>query len=317
MATVPSVSVIIPCYRHAELLPRLLEALEAQETSLDFEVLVVESGGDEAARRVGGRFPRVKIVSHEQRLFAGAARNRGAAAARGACLAFVDADAVPERRWLETLYGRLGSSSRISMVSGTVALPPGAGAAEMVLHWIEFSSFLPGLASGYREALSSSNLLVRRADLVACGGFDEGMEMAEDLMLCRKIRRRGGGRLYFEGSTGVWHPNNVTWERAQVHLRRLGYWSGRFRTLEDVPGSWLRHFPALSLALPLWRLPRIMGRLFLINNMVWLRALARLPRLAAGLAVWARGFYRGVRTIGNRPSLIHLVWQRIMGNRGE
>ena len=152
----PSVSVIIPCYRHAAVLPRLLEALEVQETSLDFEVLVVESGGDEAARLVGERFPEVEVLSHGHRLFPGAARNRGAAAAKGACLAFVDADAVPERRWLETLHGRLASSDRIIMVSGTVALPAGAGAAAQVLHWIEFSSFLPGLASGYRDILSSS-----------------------------------------------------------------------------------------------------------------------------------------------------------------
>lgn len=287
---------IIPCYGHAELLPRLLEALEAQETSLDFEVLVVESGGDEAARRVGGRFPRVKVLSHERRFFPGAARNRGAAEARGEVLAFVDADAVPEAGWLETLHARLRSSERIAMVSGWVGLPPRTGAAGQVLHWIEFSSFLPGLASGERDALSSSNLLVRKADLVACGGFDEGMEMAEDLMLCRKIGRRRGGRLYFEGSTGVWHSNDATWEGACAHLGRLGFWSGRFRTLEEVPGSWLRHFPALSLALPLWRLPRIMGRLLLINNMVWLMALPRLPGLAAGLAVWARGFHRGLRT---------------------
>ena len=121
----PSVSVIIPCYRHAAVLPRLLEALEVQETPLDFEVLVVESGGDEAARLVGERFPEVGVLSHGHRLFPGAARNRGAAAAKGACLAFVDADAVPERRWLETLHGRLASSDRIAMVSGTVALPAG------------------------------------------------------------------------------------------------------------------------------------------------------------------------------------------------
>lgn len=300
MTAVMSVSVIIPCYGHAEVLPRLLEALEAQETSLDFEVLVVESGGNEAARRVGGRFPRVRVLPHRRRLFPGAARNRGAAEARGEVLAFVDADAVPEAGWLEALHGRLvssrrlASSGRITMVSGTVALPPGTGAAGQVLHWIEFSSFLPGLASGYREALSSSNLLVRKADLAACGGFDEGLEMAEDLMLCRRIRRLRGGRLYFEGGVGVSHPNDVSWEGARVRLRRLGYWSGVFRTLEEVPGSWLRHFPALSLALPLWRVPVIMGRLYRVNRGECLRALVRLPRLAAGLWTWSAGFHRGL-----------------------
>ena len=218
----PAVSVIIPCYGHAELLPRLLEALEAQETPLEFEVLVVESGGNEAARRVGERFPRVRVLSQDRRLFPGAARNRGAAAARGDCLAFVDADAAPEAGWLQALHERLSSSSRIVMVSGTVALPPGAGEAAQVLHWIEFSSFLPGLASGYREALSSSNLLVRKADFLAGGGFDESLQMAEDLALCRKIARRTGGRLYFEAAVGVRHWTGAAGEGVRVRLRRLG-----------------------------------------------------------------------------------------------
>ena len=291
----PSVSVIIPCYRHAAVLPRLLEALEVQETPLDFEVLVVESGGDEAARLVGERFPEVRVLSHGHRLFPGAARNRGAAAAKGACLAFVDADAVPERRWLETLHGRLASSDRIIMVSGTVALPAGAGAAAQVLHWIEFSSFLPGLASGYRDALSSCNLLVRKEEFLECGGFGENLEMAEDLMLCRRITRRVGTLLYIEASTGVCHSNDVTWEKAWGHLRRLGYWSGRFRTLEEVPGSWLRHLPAVSLALPLWRLARIIGRVFRSNTKEGLRCLIRLPWLVWGLSTWALGFRHGLK----------------------
>ena len=295
MATPPAVSVIVPCYRHAAVLPRVLEALEAQETALDFEVLVVESGGDEAARRVEGRFPRVRVLSHEGRLLPGGARNRGATAARGTCLAFVDADAVPARRWLETLYRRLASSERIVMVSGVVGRPAGVGVAARVLHWIEFSSFLPGLASGDRDALSSCNLLVRKEEFLACGGFDENLEMAEDLMLCRRMSGQAGTLLYIEASTGVCHSNDATWEKARGHLRRLGYWSGRFRTLEQVPGSWLRHFPALSLALPLWRLPRIMGRVFRSDAKEGLRSLIRLPWLVWGLLAWALGFRQGLK----------------------
>ncbi len=295
MVTPPAVSVIVPCYRHAAVLPRVLEALEAQETALDFEVLVVESGGNEAAKLVGERFPEVRVLSHEGRLFPGAARNRGAAVARGTCLAFVDADAVPERRWLETLYRRLASSPRIVMVSGAVGLPAGTGAAARVLHWIEFSSFLPGLASGDRDALCSCNLLVRKEEFLECRGFDESLEMAEDLMLCRRIGGQAGTLLYIEASAGVCHSNDVTWEKARGHLRRLGYWSGRFRTLEEVPGSWLRHLPALSLALPLWRLPRIIGRVFRSDAKEGLRSLVWLPWLVWGLSTWALGFHQGLK----------------------
>ena len=128
-----------------------------------------------------------------------------------------------------------------------------------------------------------------------CGGFDESLEMAEDLMLCRRISGQAGTLLYIGASTGVCHSNDVTWEKAWGHLRRLGYWSGRFRTLEEVPGSWLRHLPALSLALPLWRLPRIIGRVFRSNTKEGLRCLIRLPWLVWGLSTWALGFRHGLK----------------------
>ena len=95
--------------------------------------------------------------------------------------------------------------------------------------------------------------------------------MAEDLMLCPRITRRPAGRLYFEASTGVCHRSVRGWESARAQLRRLGYWSGRFRRGEEVSGSWPRQVPV--------------------------RGLVRLPRLATGLAVWAVEFYQGVSSL--------------------
>ena len=89
--------------------------------------------------------------------------------------------------------------------------------------------------------------------------------MAEDLVHCRRITRCSGGRLYFEAWTGVCHRCARGWESARAHRRRLGYWSGRFRRVEEVSGSWQRQVRVMSLALPLRWLPLIVGRLFRIN----------------------------------------------------
>ena len=102
--------------------------------------------------------------------------------------------------------------------------------------------------------------------------------MDEDLMLCRRITRRPAGRLYFEASTGVCHRSARGWESARAHLRRLGYRSGRFRRVEEVSGSWLRQVRVMSLALPLRRLPLIVGRLFRINY----REASHRPRAGVG-----------------------------------
>ena len=241
----PSV-IIIPCYRHAAVLPRLLEALEVQETPLDFEVLVVESGGDEAARLVGERFPEVGVLSHGHRLFPGAARNRGAAAAKGACLAFVDADAVPEfgggwRRstagWLLQIGSswfrgrwrcRRGQARRLRCSTGSSS---------------------PRSCPGWRPDIGTSSPVAIPGRFLECGGFGENGD---------------GGGLMLGGSPGGWehslyrgvYRRSWWWSRGECDLGGLGPSAAVWATgSADSELWWLRHLPALSLALPLWSAP--------------------------------------------------------------
>ena len=288
----PEVSIIIPFYKRADRLPYVLESLLAQKTSINFEILIVESSGKEATMLAQESFPQVKVFSYAHRLPPGAARNRGAQQARGTSLAFLDADAVPDKKWLDTLYARLVSSKNVSMVCGTVSLPSAMGTASHLLHWIEFSSFLPGLPSGFKNALCSCNLLISQADFLSSGGFNENMEMAEDLLFSHRI----GEGLYFETAAGVRHYSHSTWDSIFSHLRRLGYWSGRFRAIKPVSGAWLRHIPILSFVLPLWRLPLILRRVFRSDFLEGIRATVQAPRLVLGLLVWTRGFYQGLNS---------------------
>ncbi len=150
----PEVSFIIPCYRSGGTVERTLNSILGQVTSLGFEILVVESSGDGTAESIRTRFPRVNVHALSSRTHAGTARNLGSTHALGRYLAFLDADVVVAPEWLEQLHSRLASSSQIRMVSAAIA-NGNPTPVTRILHWIEFSHYLPGLPSGFRAALST------------------------------------------------------------------------------------------------------------------------------------------------------------------
>ena len=93
------VSVIVPVFRHWDLVPALLDALAAQVPGAGpFEILLVDNDA--------GAPPPALALPGNARLLACAApgsyaaRNAGAAEARGAWLVFTDADCRPDPGWL-------------------------------------------------------------------------------------------------------------------------------------------------------------------------------------------------------------------------
>src|SRR6266581_3037530 len=101
----PRISVIVPTWNEAKYLPTLLESLKHQTIPPD-EVLVADSGSSdetpEVARRAGA------IVLEGERRGPGEGRNRGARAATGDVLVFVDADCILPPPLIESVFLALG-----------------------------------------------------------------------------------------------------------------------------------------------------------------------------------------------------------------
>ncbi len=89
-ATSSLVSVIIPVYNGAQFLAEAIESVRAQ-TIRPLEIIVVDDGSEDDSAAVARGFAGARCLRqpHEG---AAAARNRGAADARGEFLAFLDAD---------------------------------------------------------------------------------------------------------------------------------------------------------------------------------------------------------------------------------
>ena len=93
MATVPRVSVIIPTFNRAHLLPNVVQSV-LNQTFADFELIIVDDASTDNTQEVVESFsdPRIRYIKHEQNKGGGAARNTGIEAARGEFIAFLDSD---------------------------------------------------------------------------------------------------------------------------------------------------------------------------------------------------------------------------------
>src|SRR4051795_12560105 len=84
------ISFIIPAYNEEAELPATLRAIRSAAAGYEHEIVIVNDASTDATAAVGEQFG-ARVISIERRQIA-AARNAGAAAARGDIFIFVDAD---------------------------------------------------------------------------------------------------------------------------------------------------------------------------------------------------------------------------------
>jgi glycosyltransferase involved in cell wall biosynthesis len=88
------ISVIIPVYNRADLLPVTLRSLLAQSLSAD-EIIVIDDGSTDGTAEVAESFGSAVRVIRQENAGPGAARNRGLREAIGEFIHFFDSDDVP------------------------------------------------------------------------------------------------------------------------------------------------------------------------------------------------------------------------------
>lgn len=210
---VPDISIIVPVYRHWEILPVLLEALTAQ--SLDparFEILIVNNDAPVS--------PPPLVLPENARILpclipgSYAARNAGAAEARGAWLVFTDADCRPKPDWLAALTSAPATGLRAGPIE--MELPPLANAYAIYdrVRGIPQARYV---AHGYA---TTANLAVPRQIFEALGGFDATRRSGGDAEFCRRAGARQYG-LYLVADAVVSHLCRTSWEDLVLKARRV------------------------------------------------------------------------------------------------
>jgi GT2 family glycosyltransferase len=240
-------SVVLVNHNGADCLPRTLEALAQNTSARSAECIVVDSGSSDGSwEGVDRIWEKARALRFEDNVGFCAGCNRGAEAAAGTLVAFVNFDAAVEPNWDEPLRGLL-EDPEVSIATGVLLRPDGSVEAAGL-------EIAPNMATyGREEGMSRSSLptepfdvtaasgalmMVRRDEFLALGGFYEPIFMyGEEADYCLRVP----GRIVLHPGSAVRHEQG----HAAGPLRsatRL-YWPSRNRLVNAA-----RHLPPVALA---------------------------------------------------------------------
>jgi GT2 family glycosyltransferase len=242
----PTISVVIPTHNNAALLSECLQAVRRLDyPAAGLSVVVVDNGSTDRTREMlARRFASVQVVPLEANMGFAAACNKGAQAASGEYIAFLNNDAIPDPQWLNALLaameagpqGTVCSASRIMSRDGTEVEYDGAGSnlfaagrPHSTWGWPDMPE-PPGPGTPVLFA-SGGAMLVRRSTFLEVGGFDsEYFAYFEDVDLGWRLWLLGHAVVYAPDAV-VRHIGGATGRRAGAHRRYVLWESNSLATV--------------------------------------------------------------------------------------
>jgi len=209
------ISFIIPAYNEQDFIAPTIEQLRrsAKAAGAPYEIIVVADGCTDAtvetARTCGSR-----VVEVELRHIS-AVRNAGAKIAKGDIFVFVDADTlIPEGTLAAALeahaVGAIGGGARV-IVYGALSWPARLLIRVMsrIIFWLRVT------LGGF--------LWVDRGSFETVGGFDERYFAAEDIVMCKALKKLGKFTVVPEPmmTSGRKVEHRSLWENLGITLRLL------------------------------------------------------------------------------------------------
>jgi GT2 family glycosyltransferase len=231
-----SVSFVIPVRDDSVRLRRCLDSILANSRSpRDLEIIVADNGSTDDSRQVAMaagattlELPGLPVAE---------LRNRGASAAAGDVLAFVDADHEITPQWVASAVAVL-SDSNVG-AAGAIYTPPPQGS------WVQrMYGVLRGHTVGQGDVdwLGSGNLAVRRSAFDAVSGFDTSLTTCEDVDLCQRLKAAGWRVVGDERLASIHFGDPATLST----LFRAERWRGRDNIRVTLRGKFtLRDLPSL------------------------------------------------------------------------
>jgi GT2 family glycosyltransferase len=267
----PNVSIVVPVYGQIDHTLHCLRALSAQWSSSPFEVIVVDDCSEDRTGAVLERIDGLNYLRNPENLGFVHSCNRGAEAAAGEILVFLNNDTIVLPGWLDRLKEVFDRRADAGAVGSMLLWPDGrlqeAGAtvSRSGDGWNYGRDGDPNDCrfNYLREATycSGASLAVRRDVWRDVGGFDTGYAPAyyEDTDLAFRIRSIGL-RVYYQPFSRVIHFEGVTSGRSfesgvkQFQVRNRPRFAARWQAelqaygaSEDLPSAPLNRYRTRTL----------------------------------------------------------------------
>jgi len=236
------VSVVVCAYT-LERWPDIVAGIEAlsRQTVAPLETLLVVDGNPDLLARAQDAFPHVRVIANVHAKGISGARNTGIAEAKGAIVAFLDDDALPEPDWVEQLLTPYADAAVMAVGGKAVPAWPDRRPDHLVaeLDWVVGCTYqgMPVDTADVRNA-TGCNMSMRRSVFDVAGTFDESIGRigkiplgCDETELCIRLAQRiPGARVVYEPRALVHH--RVTEPRTTWHyLRTRSYAEGRSKAL--------------------------------------------------------------------------------------
>lgn len=217
------VSVVIPVknindFLRQETIPALLK-----QSYSNLEIIIIT---DKASRE---KFPKTKIIPSWPKTGPADKRDLGVARARGEIIAFLDDDSYPDKNWLRRALEIFSvKDSDITGVCGPTLTPPHNSLRQKASGYVWSTWLGSGGAGTYRAEITSRrevddypsvNLLVRKKDFLAVGGFDSHFWPGEDTKLCHDLVYKLGKKIIYDPKVLVYHHRRTVFK---PHLQQIG-----------------------------------------------------------------------------------------------
>lgn len=183
----PTISVVIPAYNCADTIAETVNTVLAQSFA-DFELIVVESSSTDHTAEVLGTLQdsRMQVLSMPQGT-AAVNRNRGAKAAQGEFISFLDSDDLWTATKLESQHRALMENPAAALVYSWTNCIDEEGKFLRRCSYVHWSGNVLDKLLLDDFIGSGSNVMLRQAAFWAVGGFDETLTNAEDTDLWMQI----------------------------------------------------------------------------------------------------------------------------------
>lgn len=222
----PTVSVIIPTYRHKDYVLETLNSVFAQ-TYKDYEVIVVNDGSPDDTDQVLRPLREAGQIRYVEQANGGqaSARNRGLAEASGELIAFLDDDDLWPPDKLEWQTATLRHRADLVAIAGIAALFEQATASARPRKTPPLVLTCKSLF--LRNPLSSpGQMLIRASTMKKLGGFNPNVWGADDLDLWMRLAHFG--RIEIEARVALYYRLHAT-NASHDHLRMLANCDGVFQ----------------------------------------------------------------------------------------
>ena len=227
-------SVIIPTRNGGARIPGLLAALQLQQASRPWEIIVVEDGSHTVAAPLRAT-PEVRVLRQAHR-GPGAARNLGAGVAAGEFLVFVDDDCLPQPDWLEEMLSPFADERVVAVKGAYTTVQDGLVPLFVQAEYEEKYGRLA--RKPYINFVDGYSAAFRRSVFVATGGFDESFPLAsvEDREFSLRLSR-GRGLMVFNPRAVVSHRHVASFAGYAAKKFKYGRWG--VRILRDMPAEFI------------------------------------------------------------------------------